>query len=282
MDIINFIGSIFKFIWGIVKFGFGIIKKILECFYYLVESIASVFGVKSLGVKFLIAALSSIALSIIPDLVSYYCCRFSKEYRKLEKNEERKEYVSRHTHFLLKVILDIKNKIREKNATKVDDQDEELAFPAINADTIAERIVDNNIEQKNENAQNNEDKSNIKILYSSNIIGKMLRKDTVLERKFLADDRPVLVDFSNVPKEVLTNHSLDKNSGIKFRKNISGSKVEKYLDDPDFLQNPELYTEATLEELKELKEKLEKDQKYQVAIRSFFTINDKALEHTKI
>lgn len=124
-------------------------------------------------------------------------------------------------------------------------------------------------------------KSNIKVLYSSNIIGNMLRKGVVLERKLLSDDRPVLIDFSDKPTEVFTGHLCDEQSGIKFRKMVNGKKIEMFIDNPELLSNPKLYDDLTKEELEKIKKMLLIDANYQISLKSFFITNDKALTHKK-
>lgn len=325
--IVNLIGDIFKYIGKFFGFIGNIFKVVCGFFYNSVELIASIFGVNSIGIKLVIAALYMIALSIIPDLISYYSCRLSKKYRKLKTKEEKKEYCSKHTHFLLNVILNIKNKLSQFKASMIAKKDKSKNNKKENDskkigrrnDVIVDDVVNDlsevpssnlgvdsiqttNIEAKNDLVDDDvsdltvvpeepvivvdeekveEVKPNIKVLYSSNVIGNMLRKGVVLERKLLSGDRPVLVDFSGKPKEVFTGHLCDEQSGIKFRKMVSGKKIEMFLDNPDLLSNPKLYDDITKEELEKLKELLLSDKNYQTALKNFFTLNDKALTYKK-
>ena len=198
-------------------------------------------------------------------------------------------------------------KLRRKNDILVDDVVDNLTDISINDNSIIP--VNNNIQGVDSNESINElnvvhsneitdfpmpsnkitdiidekdkEKNKIKVLYSSNIIGKMIRKGVILERKLLVDERPILIDFSDKPREVFTNHLCDEQSGIKFRKMVNGNKVEMFLDNPDLLSNPKLYDDLSKEELEELKERLSKDANYQIALRNFFLTNDKALTYKK-
>ena len=283
MDVINFI-------WGIISGVFGFVGNVFNSvgmfFYNSVQFVASIFGVKNIFIKLLITLVNAYVFSIIPDLISYYGCRLSKDYRNLSTNEERKEYASEHTYFLLNVILKLKNKKRKKDS--INKPNNNIIYSDVNTDDIIQDLSSNNEENSltsnldnHVQNENNNTKSNIKLLYSSSIIGKMLRKDVVLERKLLSGDKPVLVDFTDVPKEIFTNHSLDKSTGIKYRRSIGGQDIEKYIDDPSLLQNPKLFEELSLEQLEDLKEKLANDQAYQNSLKGFFTTNDKVLSLRK-
>lgn len=300
--IVNLVGDIFKFIGNFFGFIGNIFKALCVFFYNSVELISSIFGINSIVIKFIIAALYMIVLSIIPDLISYYTCRLSKKYHKLKTKEEKKEYCSKHTHFLLNVILNIKNKLAQfkssmlakKNKSKTDEKEKKSIKIGKRNDVIVDDVVNDlrevpeepvvteeTILPTTEEEKVEEVKPNIKVLYSSNVIGNMLRKGVVLERKLLSGDRPVLVDFSGKPKEVFTGHLCDEQSGIKFRKMVSGEIIEMFLDNPDLLSNPKLYDDLTKEELEKLKELLLSDKKYQTALKNFFTSNDKALTYKK-
>lgn len=352
--IVNLVGDIFKITGKVLGF-IGdsllfIIEKILIPiiinFTKIVENIAGIFGVNSLLIECCIAALLSITLSIIPDLICFYGCRFSKEYRELDKREKnaltdegkvksieaKKEYVSCHTYFLLKAILSVKEKLEQKRTSILKKQTKSLkkkndgligrVFKNNNKKTsddvmnnfldeseisvpeetkIAEKTEENkktsdnvinnlldesemSVPEETKIAKKTEEnkKSNIKLIYSSNMIGNMLRNNVVLERKFLNSDRPVLIDFENKPKEVFTGHLCDKDSGIRYSKMVNGKKIDLSFDDPSFLANQKLYDELSIEELKAIRETLINDKKYQSSLNSFFAINDKALEHKKI
>lgn len=124
-----------------------------------------------------------------------------------------------------------------------------------------------------------EAKSNIKLFYTSNIIGNTLRKGVVIKRKLLNDEKPFLVDFTTKPpKEVFTGSSC---KDITLSKGVNGKKVEMVLDNPELLNNPKLYEELSKEELETLKTTLMNDINYQFALKSFFAMNQKALEHKK-
>lgn len=325
-NIFNFIGSIFKFILNIIK---GILKIYDESVRY----IAGIFGIESFLGEITIAFFVAIIASIIPDLISYYGCRFSKKYRSLKTKEEKKEYLSERTHFLLKAILTFNNFIAKKKSRHVIYKNKKTSKnKEVTSDDIIDSIKPNNqinydlkvqpekkesynqVKQKNyemkklnkiveaniltEETQktnnslrkevisnekvSDKSKRNIKVIYSSNMIGNMLRKDVVLERKFLNSDKPVLIDFTNKPKEVFTGHLCDSESGIKFKKMINGKKIEIALDNPDFMSDTRLYDELNSEELKQLKEQLIRDYNYQGSLHNFFIINDKALKFKKI
>ena len=134
-------------------------------------------------------------------------------------------------------------------------------------------------ELENELNDNNTKTSDIKILYTSNIIGNALRNGTVVKRRLLQTDKPFLVDFSQQPpKEIITENACD---GLSVQATIKGQKIEMALEDPNLLNNPVLFNEMTKEELKELKGQLASDMKYKSTLRSFFTMNKKALELKK-
>lgn len=124
-----------------------------------------------------------------------------------------------------------------------------------------------------------EAKSNIKLFYTSNIFGNTLRKGVVIKRRLLNDEKPFLVNFTTKPpKEVFTGSSC---SDITLSKGVNGKKVEMVLDNPELLNNPKLYEELSIEELENLKTTLMNDVNYQFALKSFFAMNQKALEHKK-
>lgn len=134
-------------------------------------------------------------------------------------------------------------------------------------------------ELENEIKTNNNKTSDIKILYTSNIMGNALRNGTVVKRRLLQTDKPFLVDFSQQPpKEIITENTCD---GLSVQATIKGQKIEMALEDPNLLNNPVLFNEMTKEELKELKDQLESDMKYKSTLKSFFTMNKKALELKK-
>lgn len=313
MFIINFfkflfsaVCFIFKAIGATIGFAFKILKSAIFVFGRSVELTAGLFGINSIAFEFFIAAIYGIVLSFIPDLITYYGCRLTDEYKNLKTNEERKEYVSRHTHFVLKDILRIKNKMDLKKSEEISEMETNNSRTGqISSDYVAQRIIQNNepVNSFNENTlinepdteiikdeqtnnetiiENNEisnNHQNIRLLYSSNIIGNMLRNGIVIKRRFSNADLPFIVDFNNKPKELFTGHSCDSKSGISFTKMIKGKKVEMLLDNPEFLTNPKLCDTLTIDELNELKEQLLSDQKYQKLLNEFFIINDKALKH---
>lgn len=125
-----------------------------------------------------------------------------------------------------------------------------------------------------------EAKSNIKLFYTSNVLGNTLRKGVVIKRRLLNDEKPFLVDFTTKPpKEVFTGSSC---KDITLSKGVNGKKVEMVLDNPELLNNPKLYEELSKEELETLKTTLMNDVNYQFALKSFFAMNQKALEYKKI
>ena len=72
-------------------------------------------------------------------------------------------------------------------------------------------------ELENEIKTNNTKTSDIKILYTSNIMGNALRNGTVVKRRLLQTDKPFLVDFSQQPpKEIITENTCDGFSVICF------------------------------------------------------------------
>lgn len=125
-----------------------------------------------------------------------------------------------------------------------------------------------------------EAKSNIKLFYTSNILGNALRKGVIIKRRLLNDEKPFLVDFTTKPpREVFTGSSC---KDITLSKGVNGKRVEMALDNPELLNNPKLYEELSKEELETLKTTLMSDVNYQFALKSFFAMNQKALEYKKI
>lgn len=320
--IVNLVGDIFKitgkilgFVGQSIMFVFEkILSPIIVNFTIIVEYIAGIFGVNSLLIKCFMGGLFCVLLSIIPDLLCFYGCRLSKEYKKLDKNEKnavtdedrikaiegKKEYCSKHIYFLLKSILSNKEKFEQKRTNKLK---KETKSSKKNNDDLIDKVLKNDKAKTSDDLVNNifdesktsvseeveiveipeeNKKTNIKLIYSSNMKGYMLRNNVVFERKFLNSDKPVLIDFEKKPKELFTGHLCDKDSGIKYSKMVNGNKVDLTFDDPSFLANPKLYDELSIAELKALKEQLMNDEKYQNSLNSFFTVNDKALVHKKI
>lgn len=311
MEVIKIIFmGLFSAIQAIFGFTLKTIKAFFTFFYQGVELVAGLFGINTLGGKLVVAFFGGVLLSIIPDLIVYNCLKLSKKYKSLESNEEKKEYLSEHMHFLLKDILTVKNKIdlklssirtkkgnKKRNSAATSDEVVNIVSnsktnPVVeNTSSNVENNIENNeiisaIENISSNLENNEtiktnEKSNIKLLYSSNVIGNMLKNGTVLKRKFLNSNVPFLVEFGDKPKELFTGHSCDMNSGIEYNNMVCGKKIQMFLDNPEFLSNPKLYDSLTKEELEKIKEELLNNKKYQASLKAFFTINDKALEYKK-
>ena len=293
MEIINFIGGIFNILWSVFKFLFNCAAGFFKLILLSTGAVSDFLGISyapSFGPVFanlLVFGVVSFVYSIVPDLITYYGCRLSKKYRKLNTKEEKKEYASKHTHFILRAILEFVNDRSMKKAEKM----ESLGSSLNNGSILNENVngfVESNIQSLSNNVENvdernnesviEDNKPNIKMIYSSSLIGNMLRKGTVLKRKFLATDKPVLIDFNGEPREVFTNSSCSGNSGILFEKKINGNMVTMTFDDPEFLKNAD---DLTLDELKAIKEKLMNDAKYQAALKGFFTANSKAMKLKK-
>lgn len=282
----GFIEGIILFIWGIIKFLFSCVTGFFKAILLSTGAITDFLGISyapkfgPVFAKLLVFVLVSFAYSIVPDLITYYGCRLSKKYRELNTKEEKKEYASKHTHLALRAILEIMNKRDKKKAENVENLSNSLDNESILSENVDKMVQANiqNLSNNNENVVKDENKTNIKMIYSSNLIGNMLRKGTVLKRRFLASDKPVLIDFNGEPKEIFTNYSCSHNSGISFEKNIDGETVRMAFDDPAFLKNTKLFDDMSLEELKEKREELMNDAKYQAALKGFFTANDKAMK----
>ena len=106
------------------------------------------------------------------------------------------------------------------------------------------------------------------------------KKEYLSKRALPNDEKPFLVDFSSVPpKEVITGNECNN---IILSKNIKGKKIEILLENPELLNNPELYENLTQDELKNLKALLMQDINYQTNLKKFFAMNKKALEYKKI
>lgn len=358
------IGDIFRFIGKAISFIFTSIGKILNVFIDITRSICNSIGIMGLSsplLKIVLSGLVSICvlsvLSLIPDLITYLCCRLSKNYRKLNTKEEKREYTSKHTHFLLKLFLSMHNnslrrkairiaKKTAKNEKKMAKKEEKVSKKEVKkAKEIkkTESVVDEAINEvlNDESAYcfptyiNFEDvtdkkfvsaspvreeslptmpaflipskyaaheesdfptlsepsyldeptetfESNIKILYSSDIVGKMLRKGVVLDRRMSHENQPVLIDFTDKPKEIFTGHLCDSESGIRVKKHINGEMVEYVLDNPEILNNPQILESINDKEtLEALRTRLQNDIRYQTNMKKFFNIHDKAMVKVK-
>lgn len=313
--IVNLIGDIFKFIFNFIgnifKFGFNLIKGYCVFTAKSVDFIASIFGINSFGIKIVISVLYTYLLSLIPDLITYFGCTLKKEYRNLKTKEEKQEYRSKHTYFLLRLILGIKNKVERKKAEKFEDKTEGKVDKinygdSINLDNLINKIEkektsnnnNNNKINKNNNNYNNynnynnnnynnntvkeelvqtEEYTNVKLVKGENVVGNMMRNGVVLERRFSASNKPMLIKFENVPTELYTNHLLNRNSGVRYK----NKNIELNFDDPEFLKRTDLYENLTIEQLKLLKEQIEQDKNYKLGLSSFFTINDKVMSLSK-
>lgn len=287
--IVNLIGDIFKFIFNFIgnifKFGFNLIKGYCIFIAKSVDFIASIFGINNFGIKIVISILYTYLLSLIPDLITYFGCTLKKEYRNLKIKEEKQEYRSKHTYFLLRLILGIKNKVERKKATKFEDKTEEKVDKINYADSVNLDNLINKIEKEESSNNNNvkeepvqtEEYTNVKLVKGENVVGNMMRNGVVLERRFSASNKPMLIKFENVPTELYTNHLLNKNSGVRYK----NKNLELNFDDPEFLKRTDLYENLTIEQLKLLKEQIEQDKNYKLGLSSFFTINDKVMSLNK-
>jgi len=317
-SIVNIFKGIFGFIGKIFSFTGNIISKLYNLFIEFTRTICVSLGIMGLSSELLKIALSGLVgvivlaiFSLIPDLITFLTCRLSKKYRKLTTKEEKSEYTSKHTHFLLRLFLSMRNASLRRKAARVARRAEKLAERRnVEEERVPEtpeyeEVLDEVIEESLSDAYeapeieipveevNVEDvpvhfpeveevptvENNIKILYSSNIIGKMLRKGVVLDRRMSTTDNPVLIDFSGEkPKEVFTGHLCDNESGIRYKKMVEGSIVEYMLDDPALLANPKLVESINdADMLRKLRERLQADIRYQSNLHNFFTIHDKAM-----
>lgn len=333
------IGEIFKILWAIVKNTGIALGKFFGLYAAAVRVTCKFLGISvttnlylAAACEFAVCFVYMAVLTIIPELIIYNACKLTKKYRNLKTDEEKKEYLSKHVYFVLKILLNIKNKFSRKSAHNdaiiqetmttrlsdeiIEDLQEEpvLGECKQNEETIENvelngnrKIMDSidandkkndkpiddiQIIDQSENIVNTpnaienqniislpEAKSNIKLFYTSNIIGNTLRKGVVIKRKLLNDEKPFLVDFTTKPpKEVFTGSSC---KDITLSKGVNGKKVEMVLDNPELLNNPKLYEELSKEELETLKTTLMNDINYQFALKSFFAMNQKALEHKK-
>lgn len=338
------IGDIFRFIGKAISFTFNTIIKVWNVLVELVRNICTSVGIMGLSSGLARFALSSLVgicvvsvLSLIPDLITYFGCRLSKNYRKLNTKEEKSEYRSKHTHFLLKLFLSMHNNSLRKKAEKVAKKaaknekkrakrEEKLSKKEAKIAKEIEKtegIVDESIDEiLNEefiyDVPVDEDfevvvdekgvipepvseeilpaislpevpvptevpfESNIKILYTSDIVGKMLRKGVVLERKMSTINNPVLIDFTNKPTEIFTGHLCDSESGIRVKKYINGELVEFMLDNPEILNNSQILESINDKEvLENLRTRLQNDVRYQTNMKNFFNIHDKAMIKVK-
>lgn len=334
------IGGIFKILWAIVKnTGIGL-GKIAKFYFAAVHATCKFLGIAAISNHLIAGACAIVvygvyflALATIPEVIMYNACKLTKKYRNLKTEEEKKEYLSRHVLYTVKIYLAIKSKLSKNNAhsdanvqetmtTRLSDEiiedlqekpvldeckqkeetienielnDNKKIVDPIDVDDkrINEPIDDIKIIEESENTINTpnvnenpnvillpEAKSNIKLFYTSNVLGNTLRKGVVIKRRLLNDEKPFLVDFTTKPpKEVFTGSSC---KDITLSKGVSGKKVEMVLDNPELLNNPKLYEELSKEELETLKTTLMNDVNYQFALKSFFAMNQKALEYKKI
>lgn len=285
--IVNLFGDIFKFIGNIFKFGFNIIKGYCVFTAKSVDFIASIFGINNFGIKIIISIIFTSILSLIPDFITYYGCRISNKYRKLETEQQKKEYISKHTHFLLRIILEIKSKKRFKQAYAICSNKTEGNMPkdynSVDTGKLANKIELYNDEQEEILFEDEikpvqtEEYTNVKLVKGENVVGNMMRNGVVLERRFSASNKPMLIKFENVPTELYTNHLLNRNSGVRYK----NKNIELNFDDPEFLKRTDLYENLTIEQLKLLKEQIEQDKNYKLGLSSFFTINDKVMSLSK-
>ena len=334
------IGGIFKILWAIVKnTGIGL-GKIAKFYFAAVHATCKFLGIAAISNHLIAGACAIVVygvyflvLATIPEVIMYNACKLTKKYRNLKTEEEKKEYLSRHVLYTVKIYLAIKSKLSKNNAhsdanvqetmtTRLSDEiiedlqekpvldeckqkeetienielnDNKKIVDPIDVDDkrINEPIDDIKIIEESENTINTpnvnenpnvillpEAKSNIKLFYTSNVLGNTLRKGVVIKRRLLNDEKPFLVDFTTKPpKEVFTGSSC---KDITLSKGVNGKKVEMVLDNPELLNNPKLYEELSKEELETLKKTLMNDVNYQFALKSFFAMNQKALEYKKI
>lgn len=334
------IGGIFKILWAIIKnTGIGL-GKVAKFYFDAVSATCKFLGIAAISNHLIAGACAIVvygvyflALATIPEVIMYNACKLTKKYRNLKTEEEKKEYLSRHVLYTVKIYLAIKSKLSKNNAhsdanvqetmtTRLSDEiiedlqekpvldeckqkeetienielnDNKRIVDSIDADDkkADEPIDDIQIIEESKNTINTpnaienqniillpEAKSNIKLFYTSNILGNTLRKGVVIKRRLLNDEKPFLVDFTTKPpKEVFTGSSC---KDITLSKGVNGKKVEMVLDNPELLNNPKLYEELSKEELETLKTTLMNDVNYQFALKSFFAMNQKALEYKKI
>ena len=336
------IGDIFRFIGKAISFIFNTIGNIFNLFIDFIRNICTSIGIMGLSSTLARIALSGLVgicvlsvLSLIPDLITYFGCRLSKNYRKLNTKEEKREYTSKHTHFLLKLFLSMHNNSLRRKAEKIakkaakrekkyakkqerlskkeakiareiektegivdESIDEILNEEIIYDDPVIEdfEVVDEEevtVEPVNEEilpvfalpevpVATEKFESNIKILYTSDIVGKMLRKGVVLDRRMSATNKPVLIDFTDKPTEIFTGHLCDSESGIRVKKYINGELVEYMLDNPEILNNPQILESINDKEtLESLRTRLQNDFRYQANMHTFFNIHDKAMIKVK-
>ena len=338
------IGDIFRFIGKAISFTFNGIGKIWTLFIDFIRNICTSIGIMGLSSTLAKIALSGLVgicvlsvLSLIPDLITYFGCRLSKNYRKLNTKEEKSEYTSKHTHFLLKLFLSMHNnslrrkaekvakkaakneKKRAKREEKLSKKEAKIAKEIEKTEGIVDESIDEILNEEfiydvpvDEDFEVVVDEkgvevepvseetlpaislpevpaptevpfeSNIKILYTSDIVGKMLRKGVVLERKMSTINNPVLIDFTNKPTEIFTGHLCDSESGIRVKKYINGELVEYMLDNPEILNNPQILESINDKEtLESLRTRLQNDFRYQANMNTFFNIHDKAMIKVK-
>ncbi len=168
------------------------------------------------------------------------------------------------------------NNIENNIINNIENESKEIDSEELKQENNFENEEDN---KNQEQIIDEKTEPNVKLMYTSNIIGNVLRKGVVLKRKLLNDEKPFLVDFSSMPpKEVFTGEECNN---ITLSKAVGGKKVELDLSNPDLLKNPKLYEELSIQELEELKQLLLKDLNYQFALRNFFAMNKKALVNKK-
>ena len=287
---LKILGGIFKILWIIVKGCFNGLLNILKYYYLAVIGTCKILGISAIPNHFVASLLAIfvyvayyVAMVIVPELIIYNTGKLTKKYKKLKTEEEKKEYLSKRALPVLKLVLTIKNALSNRQAKEDSIVIENL--PTNSSNEIIESLKDELEENVEKTDDVNDDKiieneNNIKLLYTSNIIGNVLRKNIVTKRKLLNDEKPFLVDFSSVPpKEVITGNECNN---IILSKNIKGKKIEILLENPELLNNPELYENLTQDELKNLKALLMQDINYQTNLKKFFAMNKKALEYKKI
>lgn len=254
------IGGIFKLLWAIVKTTGIALGKVVKFYFAAVFATCKFLGTAAISDPVIAAACEVAVYAVyfcafmtIPELIIYNAYKLTKEYRNLRTEEEKKEYLSRHVHFSLKLFFAIKNKLSKKNAHNEASVQETMTThlsDAIIDDLQEENILDEckNDEITVENTILNDNEKNIN---SENIDEKNINEP--IDNVEIIDESVNVVD---TPKSVNENPSVillpEARSNIKlfYTSNIFGNTLRKgvvvrrnVLDDKqpflvDFTTNP--------------------------------------------
>lgn len=117
------IGGIFKILWAIVKITGIALGKVVKFYFAAVFATCKFLGTATISDPVIAAACEVAVYAVyfgafmtIPELIIYNAYKLTKEYRNLKTEEEKKEYLSSHVHFSLKLFFAIKNKLSKNNA----------------------------------------------------------------------------------------------------------------------------------------------------------------------